>query len=45
VTPDDVPAVAPWVALDHNRIMVWWKTPAINPEPIDRVGYRAGVWK
>ena len=45
VTPDDVPAVAPWVALDHKRITVWWKTPAINPEPIDRVGYRVGVWK
>jgi hypothetical protein len=45
VTPDDVAAVAPWVALDHKRITVWWKTPSINTEPIDRVGYREGVWK
>ena len=45
VTPDDVAAVAPWVALDHKRITVWWKTPARGAEPIDRVGYREGVWK
>ena len=45
VTPDDVAAVAPWVALAHKRITVWWKTPAITTEPIDRVGYREGVWK
>ena len=45
VTPDDVAAVAPWVALSHSRIIVWWKTPPVNGEPIDRVGYREGVWK
>jgi hypothetical protein len=48
VTPDDVAAVSPWVALEHQRITVWWKTPQmtdVNAEPIDRVGYRQGVWK
>jgi hypothetical protein len=45
VTPDDVPAVSPWVALDHKRVTVWWKTPALGAEPIDRVGYREGLWK
>ena len=44
VTPDDVAAVAPWVALDYRQITVWWKTPATN-QPIDRVGYRKGTWK
>jgi hypothetical protein len=44
VTPDDVAAVAPWIALNHGRITVWWKTPPVNGEPIDRVGYREGVW-
>ena len=45
VTPDDVAAVAPWVALDHRSITVWWRTPAVNAESIDRVGYRQGTWK
>ncbi|HJP85382.1 MAG TPA: hypothetical protein VJ852_05300 [Gemmatimonadaceae bacterium] len=45
VTPDDVPAVAPWVALNHKHITVWWKTPSITTEAIDRVGYREGLWK
>lgn len=45
VTPDDVAAVAPWVALNHGRITVWWKTPPLNGEPIDRVGFREGIWK
>lgn len=45
VTPDDVAAVAPWTALDHKRITVWWKTPPANAESIDRVGYREGIWK
>lgn len=45
VTPDDVAAVTPWVALNHKRITVWWKTPALTTEPIDRVGYREGIWK
>jgi len=45
-TPDDVRAVAPWVALDHGRITVWWKTPDQSGSPTgDRVGYRAGVWR
>ena len=45
VTPDDVPAVRPWVALSHKQITVWWQTPAIAGEAIDRVGYREGEWK
>jgi hypothetical protein len=45
VTPDDVPAVAPWVALDHQRITVWWKTPAGQDGQLDRVGYRSGIWR
>lgn len=45
VTPDEVAGVAPWVALNHGRITVWWKTPAMNGEITDRVGYREGVWK
>jgi hypothetical protein len=45
VTPDDVSAVAPWVSLSHRQITVWWKTPAVSSEPIDRVGYREGMWK
>ena len=45
VTPDDVPAVAPWLGLEHKHITVWWKTPALSNEPLDRVGYREGVWR
>jgi hypothetical protein len=45
VTPDDVSAVAPWVALNGQRITVWWKTPEGNSGQIDRVGYREGIWK
>lgn len=46
VTPDDVPAVAPWVALDKGKITVWWKTPDKSGSPFgDRVGYRSGVWR
>lgn len=45
VTPDDVRAVAPWVALDHRRITVWWKTPNDPAASLDRVGYRSGVWR
>jgi hypothetical protein len=46
VTPDDVLAVAPWVALDHGKITVWWKTPDQSESPHgDRVGYRSGVWR
>lgn len=46
VTPDDVPAVGPWVALDHSKITVWWKTPDQAGSPFgDRVGYRIGMWR
>jgi hypothetical protein len=46
VTPDDVRAVAPWVALDRGKIMVWWKTPDQSGSPYgDRVGLRAGIWR
>jgi hypothetical protein len=46
VTPDDVPAMAPWVVLDHGKITVWWKTPDRSGSPSgDRVGYRSGVWR
>ena len=46
VTPDDVPAVAPWVALDHRKVTVWWK-PGENAagKSGERIGYRAGVWR
>jgi len=46
VTPDDVPAVAPWIALYHGKITVWWKTPDQSGSPYgDRVGYRLGLWR
>jgi hypothetical protein len=46
VTPDDVLAVAPWVALHQGKITVWWKTPDPSGLPGgDRVGYRSGVWR
>jgi hypothetical protein len=46
VTPDDVRAVAPWVALDHGKITVWWKTPDPSGSQYgDRVGYRSGTWR
>jgi hypothetical protein len=46
VTPDDVAALAPWVALDHDKITVWWKTPDKSGSPHgDRVGYRVGRWR
>jgi hypothetical protein len=46
VTPDDVRAVAPWVALDRGKITVWWKTPDQSGSPYgDRVGYRLGLWR
>ena len=45
-TPDDVPAVGPWVKLDHRRITVWWK-PGENTagKAGDRIGYRIGIWR
>ncbi len=46
VTPDDVAALAPWVALDHRKITVWWKAPDRSGSPYgDRVGYRVGLWR
>ena len=45
VTPDDVLAIAPWVALDHERIRVWWKTPDDSVGRAERVGYRDGIWR
>jgi hypothetical protein len=45
VTPDDVAAIAPWVALDGNKIRVWWKTPSDSASVSDRVGYRDGIWR
>lgn len=46
VTPDDVPAAAPWVSLDHQNITVWWKSPdSSETANTDRVGYRSGVWR
>ncbi len=46
VTPDDVLALMPWVALDHGKITVWWKTPDKSGSPYgDGVGYRLGRWR
>jgi hypothetical protein len=45
VTPDDVLAITPWVALDGNRITVWWKTPSDPAGALERVGYRDGTWR
>jgi hypothetical protein len=46
VTPDDVPAVSPWVTLDHRRVTVWWN-PGENTDGKfgERIGYRVGVWR
>jgi len=45
-TPDDVPAVGPWVTLDHRKVTVWWK-PGENTagRSGERIGYRSGVWR
>ncbi|HEV7837913.1 MAG TPA: sialidase family protein [Gemmatimonadaceae bacterium] len=46
VTPDDVRAIAPWVALKPEKLTVWWKTPDPSGAQYgDRVGSRAGVWR
>ncbi len=46
VTPDDVPAIAPWVALDHGKITVWWKRPGQSGSRYEGfVGYRLGLWR
>jgi hypothetical protein len=46
VTPDDVPAVEPWVTLEHRKVTVWWK-PGENTagKSGERIGYRRGVWR
>jgi hypothetical protein len=46
VTPDDVPAVGPWVTLDHRKVTVWWK-PGENAagKSGDRIAYRIGTWR
>jgi hypothetical protein len=46
VTPDDVPAVRPWVTLNHRKVTVWWK-PGENTagKSGERIGYRIGVWR
>jgi hypothetical protein len=45
-SPDDVPAVEPWVTLDHRNVTVWWK-PGENAagKAGDLIGYRVGVWR
>jgi hypothetical protein len=44
-TPDDVPAVSPWVMLDHRKITVWWKQGEdVAGKRGDGVGYRVGRW-
>jgi hypothetical protein len=46
VTPEEVPAVAPWVALRHDTITVWWKTAdRTDSSGGAQVGYRTGVWR
>jgi hypothetical protein len=46
VTPDEVPAITPWVALAHDTVTVWWKAPdQPGTSVVDRVGYRSGVWR
>jgi hypothetical protein len=45
VTPDDVQAIAPWVALDGKKIRVWWITPNDSAGRPERVGYRDGTWR
>jgi hypothetical protein len=46
VTPDDVPAIRPWIALDHRKISVWWKSGEnASGKSADQVGYRNGIWQ
>jgi hypothetical protein len=46
VTPDDVPAITPWLALDHRKITVWWKAGEnASGQSGDQVGYRVGTWQ
>jgi hypothetical protein len=45
-SPDNVPAVEPWVMLDHRNVTVWWR-PGENTagKSGDLIGYRIGVWR
>jgi hypothetical protein len=45
VTPDEAPAVRPWVALDSDTVKVWWAIPDATGAVSERVGYRSGVWR
>jgi hypothetical protein len=45
VTPEETPARAPWVALAHDTITVWWKVPGRAAQSAERVAYRKGLWK
>ena len=45
VTPDEAPAVFPWVALAGDTIKVWWKVSDQSGAAGDRVGFRSGVWR
>ena len=46
VTPEEVRAIKPWVALAGDTVRVWWKTVGRNGEDAaERVGYRSGVWR
>jgi hypothetical protein len=46
VTPDEVPAIAPWVSLRHDSVTVWWKTPdESGGGASERVGSRQGIWR
>jgi hypothetical protein len=46
VTPEELPARRPWVALAHDTITVWWKVAdRAGTTSTDRVAYRSGVWR
>jgi hypothetical protein len=45
-TPDDVPAIAPWVTLGHRTVSVCWRTGEnVAGKTGDQVGCRAGIWR
>lgn len=46
VTPEEVAARAPWVALAHDTVTVWWKVRDERGSiSTDRVAYRSGIWR
>lgn len=46
VTPDEAPAVSPWVTVNHDTITVWWKVADRSGlSATEEVGYRTGVWR